>query len=240
MTTRRLLRIEREARFEAARGALVARLGQAHRDDGWFRTPGVVSRWRGRDVEVRFPGGPDATVARVALRVRTGGGFAARPRGRLLRWVGLHPVACSGQVPAQPVRFVVERLVLDQGALRVSAGDGLVRADLRWDPAAPDPERVLKVIERLERLALDLEDVAQPREESGGALNCPYCRDPIAPSSPVARCAACGTPYHPSCFEESDGCAIYGCRHRLARSSSGRLHTVDPKSSPATDGGAGG
>ncbi len=237
MSTRRLLRIEREARFEAARGALVARLGQAHRDDGWFRTPGVVARWRGRDVEVRFPGGADAAHVRVALRVRTGGAFRARPRGRFLRWVGLHPVACSGEVPPQPVRFVVERLVLDQGALRVSAGDGLVRADVGWDPDAPDPERVLKVIERLERLALELEDVDQPRQESGGELTCPYCRDPIGASSPVARCAACGTPYHPSCFEESNGCAIYGCRHRLARSTSGRVHAVDPKTLPGGDGG---
>lgn len=232
MTTRRPPRVEREARFEAVRGALIARLGQAHRDDGWFRTPGVVARWRGRDVEVRFPGGRDATVVRVAVRVRTGGAFRARPRGRVLRWLGLHPVVCSGEVPPQPVRFVVERLVLDLGALRVASGDGLVRADLAWDPAAPDPERVLKVIERLERLALDLEDVAQPRQESGGELTCPYCRDPIADTAPVARCAACGTPYHPSCFEESNGCAIYGCRHRLARTSSGRFHAVDEKAPP--------
>lgn len=238
MSTRRLLRIEREARFEAARGTLIAKLGQAHRDDGWFRTPGVVARWRGRDVEVRFPGGADAALARVAVRVRTGGAFRARPRGRLLRWVGLHPVACSGEVPPQPVRFVIERLVLDLGALRVSAGDGQVRAEVAWDPAAPDPERLLKVLERLERLALDLEDVTAPREESGGALTCPYCRDPIAGESPVARCAACGTPYHPSCFEESGGCAIYGCRHRLARSSSGRFPAPDPKAvDPDGDGG---
>lgn len=235
MTTRRLVRIEREARFEAARGALVSRLGQAHRDDGWFRTPGVCARWHGRDVEVRFPGGADAVVARVALRIRMGSAFTARPRGRFLRWIGLQPVACSGAVPQQPARFIAERLVLDHGALRVVAGDGLVRADLPWDPAAPDPERVLKVLERLERLALDLEDAAEPRQESGGELTCPFCRDPITAASPVARCAACGTPYHPSCFEESGGCAIYGCRHRLARSSSGRVPAADPKAQPAGD-----
>lgn len=223
MTTRRLLRIEREARFEAARGTLIARLGQAHRDDGWFRTPGVVARWHGRDVEVRFPGGADARVVRVALRIRMGGGFRARPRGWLLRRVGFHPVACTGNVPAQPVRFTVERLVLDHGAVRVLAGDGLVRADLPWDPAAPDSERVLKVLDRLERLALEVEEAAGPRQETGGDLTCPYCRDPIAAEAPMARCAACGTPYHPSCFEESGGCAIYGCKHRLARTTSGRL-----------------
>jgi hypothetical protein len=236
MSTRRLLRIEREARFEAARGTLIARLGQAHRDDGWFRTPGVVGRWRGRDVEVRFPGGADARLVRVAVRVRTGGAFRARPRGRLLRWAGMNPVACTGDVPGQPIRFAVERLVLDHGALRVLSGDGLVRVDLPWDPAAPDPERALKALDRLDRLALDLEEVATPRLESGGVLTCPFCRDPIAAESPVARCAACGTPYHPSCFEESGGCAIYGCKHRLARTSSGSFPAVDLKALPPGDG----
>ena len=36
-------------------------------------------------------------------------------------------------------------------------------------------------------------------------------------------CDACGTPYHPSCFEESGGCAVYGCANLTARSTSGRI-----------------
>lgn len=224
---RRLLRIEREARFEAARGVLMSRLEGAERDDPWFRTGGVTGRLHGRDVDVRFPGGYDAAQVRVAMRIRTGGRFTARPRGALLRWLGRDFLALSGTAPPETARYGIERLLRDYGALRVAAGDGLVRADVCWDPHAPEPERVLKVLDRLHRLALALEDVHAPLLETGGLLACPFCREPIAEDAPLARCDACHTPYHPACFDESGGCAIYGCRNRTARTSSQRLAAVE-------------
>jgi hypothetical protein len=227
VSTARITRIERESRFEAARELLIVRLGQARRDDGWFRAPGVVARFQGRDVEVRFPGGPSGGVARAAARLRTGGAFSARPRWRVLRWLGFRYLALRGEAPPETVRAQVERLLRDHGAWRVAVQDGLVRADLSWDPLVPEPERVVTVLERLARIALDLEDVAAAaRAESGGKLLCPFCRSPIGESAPLARCEACATPYHPSCFEEHGGCVIYGCRNRTARSTSGRLPDV--------------
>lgn len=220
---RRLERIEREARFEAARGVLLAHLSEGRRDDGWFRAPGVSGRLRGRDVEVRFPGGSGATRVRLTLRIRTGGGFAAAPRHRLLRWVGMSYLAMRGELPPFAVQTAVERLLKDHDALRVSAGQGTVRAELRWDAAAPDPPRLLRALERLDRVALALEEVALPAVESGGRLVCPYCRSAIDEVGALARCERCATPYHPSCFEENRGCAVYGCLNNTARTVSGRL-----------------
>ena len=222
MPDRRLERIEREARYEAARGVLLAHLSEGRREDGWFRAPGVSGRLRGRDVEIRFPGGPAAVKVRVSLRIRTGGGFAAAPRHRLLRWAGMGYMSVRGEAPSA-VQHAVERLLRDQEALRVAAGQGSVRAELRWDPAVPDPPRVLRALERLDRVALALEEIEVPPVESGGRLHCPYCRAAIGDLDPVARCERCATPYHPSCFEENGGCAVYGCLNRSARTASGRL-----------------
>jgi hypothetical protein len=230
MPDRRLEKIEREARYEAARGVLLAHLSEGRRDDGWFRAPGVTGRLRGRDVEIRFPGGPAATRVRLLLRIRTGGGFAAAPRHRLLRWAGMGYLAVSGQAPPSAVQHAVERLMRDHDAWRVAAGKGTVRAELRWDAAAPDPPRLLHALERLDRVALALEEIELPPVESGGRLSCPYCRAAIGDLDAVARCERCATPYHPTCFEENGGCAVYGCLNRSARTASGRL---PPQAAPA-------
>ncbi len=224
---RKVLRIEREARFEAARGQLLARLTGGRRDDGWFKQPGVVGRNHGRDVEVRFVGGPDARAVHAQTRIRTGDRFRACPRSRLLRWLGASYLKIRGTPPPEGVAYALERLLRDFGATQVLGGDGLVQAYLVWDPAAPDPERILKVLDRLHRIALSLEDIQIPLAESGGDLACPFCRGEIEETAPLARCDACGTPYHPSCFEEGNGCAIYGCRNRIARTSSGRFRQVE-------------
>ncbi len=228
-TPRRILRIERDARFEAARGVLLSCLEGSKRDDGWFKAPGVLGRFHGRDVELRFSGGGgDCRVVRAALRIRTGGAFSARSRNRVFRFFGRGYLLLRGTRPPEGVPFALERLLRDFGALRIDAGDGLVAAQLRWDPTAPDPERLLKVLERLHRIALALEDVRAPLVESGGALLCPFCHEFIGDAEPLARCDACGTPFHPSCFEENRGCMIYGCSNRSARTTSGRYPAVQP------------
>ena len=117
----------------------------------------------------------------------------------------------------------VERLLRDHQVSRISAGSGRIEANLGWNPAAPDPERILKVLERLNRVALTLEDIRSPMVETGGALLCPFCHEFISDADPLARCDVCVTPYHPSCFEENRGCAVYGCENRTVRTRSGRF-----------------
>jgi hypothetical protein len=224
--TRRILKIEREARFEAARGVLLSKLDASARDDGWFKQPGVVGRFHGRDAELRFAGGADCRSVRVAVRIRTGGGFSARPRSRVLRWLGGRFLVIRGTPPPEGVPYALERLLRDYGATRVDAGNGLVAAELGWDAINPDPERLLKVLERLHRLALALEGVRAPLVESGGALMCPFCREFIGEDDALARCDSCSTPFHPSCFEENRGCVTYGCSNRSARTTSGRFPAV--------------
>ena len=97
--SRRILKIERQARFEAARGVLLSKLEASQRDDGWFKQPGVLGCFHGRDAELRFPGGADCRTVRVAVRIRTGGRFSARPRSRFLRWLGRRYLLVRGAAP---------------------------------------------------------------------------------------------------------------------------------------------
>lgn len=43
---------------------------------------------------------------------------------------------------------------------------------------------------------------------------CPYCKDTLAPGSVHLECAACGTWHHATCFEENQGCSVFGCREK--------------------------
>lgn len=45
---------------------------------------------------------------------------------------------------------------------------------------------------------------------------CPYCQTPVAASAQFVTCPACRTPYHPDCWQENRGCAVYGCTVRLS------------------------
>ena len=44
---------------------------------------------------------------------------------------------------------------------------------------------------------------------------CPYCQTAIAAGTGYLTCPACKTPYHPDCWQENRGCAVYGCNVRI-------------------------
>ena len=48
---------------------------------------------------------------------------------------------------------------------------------------------------------------------------CGYCQSAIKNDSEVFYCPGCKTPYHPDCWEESEGCAVYGCTHQAGNPS---------------------
>lgn len=44
---------------------------------------------------------------------------------------------------------------------------------------------------------------------------CPFCQTPVQAGADHVTCPECKTPYHPDCWQENNGCAVYGCRVRL-------------------------
>lgn len=43
---------------------------------------------------------------------------------------------------------------------------------------------------------------------------CEYCQTNIKSSSEIVVCPKCQTPYHPDCWLENNGCAVYGCGYK--------------------------
>src|SRR6185312_2086136 len=44
------------------------------------------------------------------------------------------------------------------------------------------------------------------------AILCPYCRMPFdAQGPPKIYCSACGMPHHEDCYQENQGCTVFGC-----------------------------
>lgn len=214
--------LEREVRFEAARAELAVRLLRGKLDEGWFRAPGVIGCHNGRDGELRWAGGPHALSLDLMLRIRMGEPFQAKARHKLWRWFGFPFLSLRGELP-EGVAFAIEQLLRDFGVERVWCEGGRIGCRAEWNPDDPQVERVLAILERLHRVGLALEDVREAPQVAGGDVSCPFCRTLIAPEDPLARCEACFTPHHPSCFEENYGCAVYGCENRSARTRSGVL-----------------
>jgi len=48
-------------------------------------------------------------------------------------------------------------------------------------------------------------------EASSDARVCPFCKDSFDPRSEHVECKRCKTAHHASCFEEYQGCAVFGC-----------------------------
>lgn len=46
---------------------------------------------------------------------------------------------------------------------------------------------------------------------------CPYCQTPVQAGVEYVTCPACKTPYHSDCWQENNGCAVYGCNVRVRR-----------------------
>jgi RING finger family protein/TM2 domain-containing protein len=40
---------------------------------------------------------------------------------------------------------------------------------------------------------------------------CPYCQGPIIDSEESIVCSGCETPHHKDCYEENNGCTVFGC-----------------------------
>lgn len=41
---------------------------------------------------------------------------------------------------------------------------------------------------------------------------CPYCQGPISDSEESVVCSGCETPHHKDCYEENNGCTVFGCK----------------------------
>jgi hypothetical protein len=41
---------------------------------------------------------------------------------------------------------------------------------------------------------------------------CPYCQGPISDSEESIVCSGCETPHHKDCYEENNGCTVFGCK----------------------------
>ena len=50
-------------------------------------------------------------------------------------------------------------------------------------------------------------------EARSGRRRCPLCFEPLLPAREARACDACGTAFHPTCFEELGGCTTLGCEH---------------------------
>jgi len=40
---------------------------------------------------------------------------------------------------------------------------------------------------------------------------CAICQSPLVEGAPVTSCPECHAQYHPECWQENGGCAVYGC-----------------------------
>lgn len=45
----------------------------------------------------------------------------------------------------------------------------------------------------------------------GETDNCSFCHTPVTPPDTPTACPSCHAIYHPDCWEENGGCAVYGC-----------------------------
>lgn len=44
------------------------------------------------------------------------------------------------------------------------------------------------------------------------ATLCPYCQGPISDTEESIVCSGCETPHHKDCYEENNGCTVFGCK----------------------------
>jgi len=48
---------------------------------------------------------------------------------------------------------------------------------------------------------------------AGGGANCPFCLTAIVAGDATTTCPSCHAVHHHDCWEENQGCAVYGCTH---------------------------
>ena len=76
----------------------------------------------------------------------------------------------------------------------------------------------------------ETENVAQERRRGRGkasaanesaarslaVVRCPFCHDDVPQDALAAKCGACATVHHATCFDEQKGCSIAGCTGKVA------------------------
>ncbi|MEZ6188667.1 MAG: RING finger protein [Planctomycetota bacterium] len=225
-------RAEAKQRARTVRGALdaIARGLSGTAWVPWFRKPRIEGRLDGREVQLVYRGQGRFDV-RCSARSGTELDVAT---GWLARLFGGATTAASG--PEGEARSLLRRY---RGSrLRVRAG----RLELRRVRPGLDPQAVLALVREVVQLAgagspqrdapIALAvpvPVPTPRMQiapvEAPTLRCPFCHDGLEQDALVVHCASCDAPYHPTCFEEADGCAIPGCGGR--RAAGGRVQGPD-------------
>ncbi|MEZ6188459.1 MAG: zf-HC2 domain-containing protein [Planctomycetota bacterium] len=99
----------------------------------------------------------------------------------------LLPLAAGEDLDPVAARQVARAVADDPGLARELAGYRALEARLQeaYAPAAASVQARVRV-------------------------QCPYCHDALA-SAPVVLCGSCSTPHHAGCFEQNQGCSIFGC-----------------------------
>ena len=174
----------------------------------------------------------------VELRCSTWPGFrmSARRAGWFARLFGAPEVSLAGtEDPQGELASLLHRF----GGRQLSIAEGEFVGRFRTGHDARAMRDLIQAVGALRVMndrsaGLDSEAGGRPTEEAAPLLQvtarssapspspdldlrCPFCHDDLGPDALVVHCSGCDAPYHPSCFEEADGCAIPGCQGRKAR-----------------------
>src|SRR5271154_6657190 len=67
---------------------------------------------------------------------------------------------------------------------------------------------------------------------------CPYCQGPISETEESMVCSGCETPHHKDCYEENNGCTVFGCKCAPPEEPKLSVSAPDLLNAGSTDGGS--